>query len=217
MPPKRKTRLEQLRQAQKQNVIVNVHLAEKAKRRKKLRRGGANQATSIQRPQLQLATPRRLVQTTIHLPPEATPPQTPFRSTVASHPQYVRTTEHVKREREEAIKQMQMGIDAQIAKKLQDYERNATKPSMEKEIKVEFTKPKPNKPITTPETITVETPTPLRTRRTTVEMNEAIGMGKEDPNPLFARQAENINVRRLIRRYETPSMSSIRDKLDFDV
>jgi hypothetical protein len=203
MPPKRKTRLEQLRQAQKQNVIVNVHLAEKAKRRRAVRRGGVGQAKPImQRPQLQLATPRRMVQQTIHLPPEAIPPQTPFRSQPASHPQYIKTTEHKKKEQELFAKELQRGIDEIVAKKIANYEMSATKPTIKKEVEIKKGQPEPYIPFTPPRKVDVETPRSLNPRRTTVEVNEAVGMGKEDPNPLFARQAQNINVRRLQRSSE---------------
>lgn len=210
-----KSRLQQFRQQQKQTVVVNLHLAEKVKRRRKAKRGGLNKSKPLPPAPLQVATPRRTVQQTIHLPPEAIPPQTPFRSQPASHPQYSTNTEHKKKEQELYAKELQMGIEARLAKKLQQYEMTATKPTINKGIKVEYSKPKPSIPFTPPASVIVETPTPLRARRTTVEMNEAIGMGAEDPNPLFAKQAENINVRRLIRRFETPSVEKMY-RLDFD-
>lgn len=201
MPPK--SRLDKMRQAQKQNVIVNVHLADKAKRRRRVRRGGAGQAKPImQRPQLQLATPRRMVQQTIHLPPEAIPPQTPFRSQPASHPQYIKTTEHKKKEQELYVKELQIGIDEIVRKKLAQYEFSAPKPTIKKAVEIKKEQPEPYIPFTPPRSVDVETPRSLNTKRTTFEMNEAISMGKLDPNPLFARQAEKINVRRIQRSSE---------------
>jgi len=53
---------------------------------------------------------RRQLQQTIHLPPNAIPPATPFRSQSTSHPNYVKTTEHLKKEQEAAMRQLSRGI-----------------------------------------------------------------------------------------------------------
>jgi hypothetical protein len=143
-----------------------------------------------------------MLQQTIYLPPEAIPPQTPFRSQPDSHPQYVKTTEHKKMERELYAQRLQVGIDELIAKKIEAYERNAIKPTIKKEVEIKKEQPQPYIPFT-PERLTDETPFRTRTpRRTTQEMSEALSMGKEDPNPRFARQAENITIRRLQRSSE---------------
>lgn len=200
MPPK--SRLDKMRQSQKQNVIVNLHLADRAKRRRRLRRGGANRARPImQPPPLQITPPRRMLQQTIYLPPEAIPPQTPFRSQPDSHPQYVKTTEHKKMERELYAQRLQVGIDELIARKIEAYERNAIKPTIKKEVEIKKEQPQPYIPFPPERIVTGETPlfrarTP---RRTTREVSEEVSM-ERDPNPLLARQVESITIRRIPRR-----------------
>lgn len=212
--PDKKSRLQQLRQAQKQNVIVNLHLADKVKRRRKVKRGGVNRSKPLLPAPLQVATPRRMVQQTIHLPPEAITPQTPFRSQPASHPQYIKTTEHKKKEQELYARELQMGIDQRIAKMIQARENTVTKQTIKKGIKVKYVEPKKPEPL--PQVRITPTPpslptNPLTVRRTTEEVLEAISMGKEDPNPLHAKKAGTIERTRMERKLKSPSPTRERD------
>ena len=119
--PDKKSRLQELRQRQKQTVVVNLHLAEKVKRRRRVRRGGGNKSKPLPTAPLVFPTPKRMVQQTIHLPAEAIPPQTPFRSQSASHPNYIKTTEHKQKEMALYVKELQRGVDQRVAEKIRDY------------------------------------------------------------------------------------------------
>lgn len=230
--PNKKSRLQQLRQRQKQSMVVNIHLADKVKRRRRMKRGGVNRSKPLPPAPLQVATPRRMVQQTIHLPAEAITPQTPFRSQNASHPQYIKTTEHKKKEMELYVRELQKGIDQRIAQIVQNYEDTVVEPTTKRGVKVEFGEPqKPNplpqvkkEPDSSPQPkdpFLLSPLNPLITRRTTQEVNEAIRMGKEDPNPFYAKKTLSIervrNERKLISpsRYDSPvnSPPSISSKI----
>ena len=112
----KKNRIQQLKlKQQNQNVNVNIHLAEKVKRRRMVRRGGANRSGGLpQRSAFlsQPAIPRRMVQSTIHLPPNMTAPTTPFRSVPVAHPTFVKTTEHLRKEKADAKEELLAGLNA---------------------------------------------------------------------------------------------------------
>ena len=109
MPRRKQSRLTELRQTQKQLVNVTIHMAEKAKRRKTLGRGGRSSSRRLPQYTPQPVPPSRL-QSVIHLPPEFVKPSTPFRPPIETHPQYTVTTEHLRREHELRIKEMTAGI-----------------------------------------------------------------------------------------------------------
>jgi len=142
---------------------------------------------------------RRQLQQTIHLPPNAIPPATPFRSQSASHPNYVKTTEHLKKERNESMRELLQGIDEMLGKKLANSIPTPPIPAVKIDpaVKVKTEAPRPSSllPQKTP---------PPKTRRTTEEVNEAYAMAQEDPMPREVRRSISLARGRASRGFRSP-------------
>jgi hypothetical protein len=204
-------------QTQQQKVHVTIHMADRVKRRKRMRRGGMNRGKAL--PQRQLAPTaapmnmlppiRRQLQQTIHLPPNAITPATPFRSQSTSHPNYVKTTEHLKKERNEAMRELIQGIDEMIGKKLANSIPTPPTPAIKIDHGVKVKTEAPVLPSLLPQKAPSTPPSSLRARRTTDEVNEAYDMGVEDPNPLRVTMTANLARARASRGFgATPPRNS---------
>jgi hypothetical protein len=107
----------------------------------------------------------------------------------------------MKMERELYAQRLQAGIDELIARKIEAYERDAIKPTIKKEVEIKKEQPQPYIPFPPERIVTGEAPlfrarTPRRTER---EVSDEVSMERA-PNPLFARQADNITIRFLPRK-----------------